>query len=490
MLFNSYVFIFGFLPLVLAGFYATRRLWNGNLALLFVTACSIGFYSFSSRQYVPLLLISVAANYTFGSYILRSSGSRAKWLTATGVSLNLAALGYYKYANFLVDQANALGANFALARVALPLAISFYTFQQIAYLVDCRRGHIRENTVIRYIFLVTFFPHLIAGPIVRFREIAPQFRTFLEKPAATNLAVGLAVFTFGLAKKVLIADHFGIITSHWFLEAERNGHIDIAHAWIASLSYTLQLYFDFSGYCDMAIGLAKMFGFRLAVNFLSPYKSASISEFWRRWHITLSRFLMDYLYIPLGGNRKSQRRTFANLLATMTLGGLWHGAAWTFVGWGFYHGLLLVVNRAWRIYCPARAKMALNTVRPVAIGITFVSVVFGWVLFRSPDFATAEVMAEAMVGIHASPILPVSQRVLAEIAIGLLACWMLPNVYQIFHGYRPALILRGQYKMVKPYPSVVQSRLRPLEAIACSLIVILCLYVMRSSVSQFLYFMF
>jgi alginate O-acetyltransferase complex protein AlgI len=212
----------------------------------------------------------------------------------------------------------------------MPLAVSFYTFQQIAYLVDCHRGKMHDNDPLHYVFVVTFFPHLIAGPIVRMREIAPQFSGAMVSPVLQNICVGAVLFVAGLAKKVLIADYFKGVSDPLFAVAQA-GLIDTASAWVAALAYTLQLYFDFSGYSDMAVGLARMFGFRLAVNFLSPYRARNIADFWRRWNITLSRFLRDYLYVSLGGNRRGQVRLFVNLLITMTLGGLWHGASWTFV---------------------------------------------------------------------------------------------------------------------------------------------------------------
>ena len=391
MLFNSYPFIFGFLPIVLGGFYLLRRYAREVGALSFSIAASIGFYAYWNVAYVPLLLGSVLINYALGTIILTRVSVARKLALSVGVVANIAALGYFKYANFLMDQAETIsGVSTGFGQVALPLAISFYTFQQIAYLVDCYRGQIRDNSLLRYVFVVTFFPHLIAGPIIRFREMAPQFSQVLRSPVASSIALGLSVFVIGLAKKVLIADYFGGISTPLFNEAHDFGEIDFVAAWVAALAYTLQLYFDFSGYSDMAIGLARMFGFRLAVNFLSPYKSKSIADFWRRWHVTLSRFLRDYLYVPLGGNRQGEVRTYTNLMATMAIGGLWHGAAWTFVAWGAYHGVLLAAHRAWRgLGFKVRSTK-------LAAASCFLAVVLGWVVFRSPDFTTAGVMLSAM----------------------------------------------------------------------------------------------
>jgi D-alanyl-lipoteichoic acid acyltransferase DltB (MBOAT superfamily) len=495
MLFNSYSFIFIFLPVTLVGFYLIRPIAGGNMALLYGFVCSVGFYAYWNVNYVPLLLFSVFVNYGIGAVILdRGHAPLGRVALFVGVAANLAALAYFKYANFLIDQIDWLSdVRLTQARIILPLAISFYTFQQIAYLVDCWRGQISENTFLRYIFLVTFFPHLIAGPIVRFREIAPQFITFAGKAQAVNLAVGLAVFIIGLTKKVLIADQFGLIASPLFVEAQKLGYIDVVSAWVASLGYTLQLYFDFSGYSDMAIGLADMFGFRLAVNFLSPYKSASIAEFWRRWHVTLSRFLRDYLYFPLGGNRAGKGRTYINLMVTMALGGLWHGAAWTFIAWGMYHGTLLALHRGWRAAAPRSWLSAVARLRPLCVVVTFLFVVVGWVLFRAPDFTTAGVILSGMARIaEFSPDLIASYpaEVYAEIAAGLLACWFLPNVYQVFYRYRPALIHTNQFGMVRPPDVRWQTMFSSVEAAALSAAFVACIYVMRSSISEFLYFMF
>jgi D-alanyl-lipoteichoic acid acyltransferase DltB (MBOAT superfamily) len=300
----------------------------------------------------------------------------------------------------------------------------------------------------------------------------------------------LAVFVIGLAKKVLIADHFGSIGSPLFTHAQAEGSIDFSSAWIAALSYTLQLYFDFSGYSDMAIGLARMFGFRLAVNFLSPYKSASIAEFWRRWHITLSRFLRDYLYVSLGGNRKGRGRTYFNLLATMTLGGLWHGAAWTFVAWGVYHGALLALHRVWTGFAPSAWRQAIRAFRPFSIVVTFLFIVVGWVLFRSPDFQTAATILMSMAGLSDGHPMDRPIEIYAAIVAGLSVCWGLPNIYQVFYRFRPALLFANQRDMARPARPRLLARFSIVEGIILSVTVLACLYVMQTSVSEFLYFMF
>jgi D-alanyl-lipoteichoic acid acyltransferase DltB (MBOAT superfamily) len=494
MLFNSYLFILLFLPLSLLAFYLLRQTGHGRGALAAAIAASLAFYAYWKPGYVPVLVASIVLNYLCGTLILRAQGRVRAILLALGVGADVVALGYFKYTNFIVAQVNALGGNVVIDKVALPLAVSFYTFQQISYLVDCCRRDLHDNSFLHYAFVVTFFPHLIAGPIVRMREIAPQFSAALRKPALLGICTGLALFVIGLGKKVIVADYFGRIATPLFDAAAATHAIDGVSAWVAALAYTLQLYFDFSGYSDMAIGIARMFGFRLAVNFLSPYKAASIAEFWRRWHVTLSRFLRDYIYIPLGGNRAGNARMYLNLLVTMTIGGLWHGAAWTFAAWGFYHGALLCAHRLWRATVHPRAPERFDALRPLAVAITFLSVVFGWVLFRAADFATAATMLWAMASptaLGAGALSAHAGEAYLAIAAGLAACFLLPNAYQILFRFRPALILRGQVALLRQAgPVRYHFHFRIGEAAALSAALVGCLYLMRTSISEFLYFMF
>jgi alginate O-acetyltransferase complex protein AlgI len=283
--------------------------------------------------------------------------------------------------------------------IILPIGISFFTFTQIAYLVDAYRGKVREAKFVNYLLFVTYFPHLIAGPVLHHKEMMPQFDVAENyRPNAANFTVGLTIFAIGLAKKVLLADNLAPHANPVFVAG---AELNFLSAWVGVLAYTFQLYFDFSGYSDMAIGLSRMFGVKLPLNFDSPYKSRSISEFWRRWHMTLSRFLRDYLYIPLGGNRAGPLRQKVNLMVTMVLGGLWHGAGWTFVIWGTLHGLFLVVNHFWS---GSKIKMLFSGHLPEAIGnglawlLTFLCATFAWVYFRSPDLATANHVVSAMLG--------------------------------------------------------------------------------------------
>ena len=304
-----------------------------------------------------------------------------KRLLFIGVAFNLGLLGYFKYMDFFIANINHfLGSDIKLLHLALPLAISFYTFQQIAYLVDSYRGETKEYDFLNYAVFVTFFPQLIAGPIVHHKEMMPQFAKLKNKVInLENVAAGLFIFFMGLFKKVVIADTFAEWATQGFDLAKE---LNMLEAWSTSLSYTFQLYFDFSGYTDMAIGLALLFNIKLPTNFLSPYKATSIQDFWRRWHITLSHFLRDYIYIPLGGNRKGEARTYLNLFITFLLGGLWHGAGWTFIFWGALHGAALVIHRAWQ-----KLKIKLPTL--LAWFLTFNFINIAWVFFRAKSFDDA-----------------------------------------------------------------------------------------------------
>lgn len=346
MLFNSYPFIIIFLPLVLLVFYGLTRVDHSKEALAWLVVASLFFYGWWNPVYLLLLVGSILFNFGFGLYLNGSDQSNfydRKTILTLGIICNLALLGVFKYANFFADTANVLtDAGWSLSPILLPLAISFFTFQQIAYLVDRYHNRVPEHACLHYALYVVFFPQLIAGPIVRPGEILEQYTKHhrsLLKP--DTLSIGLTLFVIGLFKKVGLADPLSQYASPVF-DAAQNGVIPATlEAWTGALAYTFQLYFDFSGYSDMALGLARMFGFRLPINFNSPYKAGSIIEFWRRWHITLSRFMLDYLYIPLGGNREGTAKRNFYLVVTLLLGGLWHGAQWTFVAWGGLHGFAL-----------------------------------------------------------------------------------------------------------------------------------------------------
>ncbi|MDP4547986.1 MBOAT family protein [Marinobacter sp. MDS2] len=397
MLFNSFIFIFLFLPVTLLGFHFIGSRGRHRVALAWLVGASLFFYGWWNPAYLGLILGSMLFNYGVGIAL----NSRPKKVTLTlGIAVNLGLLAYFKYANFFVDNLNNLvGTDFVLESIILPLAISFFTFQQIAYLVDAYRGETQEYRFLHYALFVTFFPQLIAGPIVHHKQMLPQFsHDSLYRLRASHLAVGITIFTLGLFKKVVLADGVAIYATPVFSAAERGVELTIFEAWGGSLAYTLQLYFDFSGYSDMAIGLARMFGVRLPLNFNSPYKSTNIIDFWRRWHITLSTFLRDYLYIPLGGNRKGESRRLTNLMITMLLGGLWHGAGWTFLLWGGLHGVYLIANHLFRKAFPARRYSPLTHV--LAWALTMLAVVVAWVPFRAESIGSAGRILKSMFGLN------------------------------------------------------------------------------------------
>ena len=400
MLFNSYIFIFAFLPITFFIYFYLlhKRLTIGAKA--FLVFSSLFFYSWWNIVYLPLILVSMLFNYVIGNSLNEMVKSKLsskktfsnKTLLTFGIISNISLLAYFKYSDFFLENFNGIfDANIPLMHIALPLAISFFTFQQIAYLVDSYRGETKEYDFLNYALFVTFFPQLIAGPIVHHKEMMPQFANkwnLVKK--YKNIALGLFIFSIGLFKKVVIADTFAVWATNGFDNAVT---LNLFEAWATSLSYTFQLYFDFSGYTDMAIGAALLFNIKLPINFNSPYKALNIQDFWRRWHITLSRFLKDYVYIPLGGSRKGNFRTYNNLLATFIVGGLWHGAGWTFVFWGFLHGMALVIHRAW-------SKLGFKMWTWVAWLITFNFINIAWVFFRAKEWDDAIKVLGAMFSLN------------------------------------------------------------------------------------------
>jgi len=394
MLFNSYEFIFLFLPITLLVYLALSK---GNLLLtakVFLVTASLFFYAWWNPIYLPLILCSIIFNYLIGTLLARKrekfSHSNRKIVFAAGIFGNLALLGYYKYADFFIANVNYIsGFNISPRHIILPLAISFFTFQQIAYLFDTYRGECKEYSLLNYTLFVSFFPQLIAGPIVHHKEVIPQFEDSKNRLINfENLSAGVFLFFIGLFKKVVLADTFSILANNGF---DKMSVLTFIEAWATSLSYTLQLYFDFSGYTDMALGAALMFNIKLPTNFNSPYKSLNIQDFWRRWHITLNRFMSNYVYIPMGGNRISLPRTLLNLMVTFLIGGLWHGAGWTFVFWGFLHGIAIAIHRIWR-------RFNINMPKFLAWFLTFNFVNIAWVFFRSRNFNDAFKVLKGMLG--------------------------------------------------------------------------------------------
>ena len=516
MLFNSYVFILVYLPLTLGIFFALGHRGSRKLAIGWLVMASLAFYSWWDARYLALIVASILANYLVGTLLGDTAGTTRtrKRILAAGVAANLLVLGYYKYFDFFIESANsALGTALAPSGVVLPLGISFFTFTQIAFLVDAYRGEVREYDLTRYSLFVTYFPHLIAGPVLHHKEMMPQFANpSIFRFDARNFSAGITCFALGLFKKTVIADSLALHATPVFAAAQRGDVLTTADAWGGALAYTFQLYFDFSGYSDMAIGLALMMGVRLPLNFDSPYKATSIIDFWRRWHMTLSRFLRDYLYIALGGNRKGEVRRYLNLFLTMLLGGIWHGAGWTFVIWGALHGSCLVINhgwQAWRRKSGWRDRDAGPVGKAAAWLLTFLAVVIGWVYFRAADVATAHSVLGSMFtpsgwqlsGFFAAAVMDTALGRLATLAglegvAGLLLaavlaaalaiCLLAPNTQEIMgrHYWTP-------HGTLEPLHGKPEGRWRPdlrwaSVAVAAGTASLLQL----SAVSEFLYFQF
>src|SRR3982074_1270661 len=497
MLFSSYTFLFQFLPATVLAFAAARR-HSPRAGIMVVVGASLFFYGPWRPVYLLLFAASVAVNFALG---LRMEDPLRRRGTGTfGVALNLAGLCYFKYTNFIFDSLNALtGAPLPFVNIVLPLGISFFTFQQIAYLVDVMRGARVERDIVSYTLFVSFFPHLIAGPLVHHAEMIPQFKRGRTGRSAVLAARGLAIFAAGLFKKVVIADNLAQFVTPVFAHLDAGGGVTTPWAWLATLAYTLQIYFDFSGYSDMAIGLALLFGIRLPVNFRSPYQATSIIEFWRRWHVTLSRFLRDYLYIPLGGNRLGEQRRYLNLLATMLLGGLWHGAGWNFLVWGGLHGIYLCINHLWHGWRGGKAAAAAPgpAVKACCWAITFFPVVIAWVFFRARTAGGAWQMLfgfEAGSSAYPSPgilrlmDLPVlvgeERRLLigssaVALALGIALC--LPDVPQLFR-YR-------EYRRAPEQAGLLRWRRNGAWALLSALALAISLFGMWQRL-EFLYFQF
>ncbi|HYD31089.1 MAG TPA: MBOAT family protein [Azospirillaceae bacterium] len=529
MLFNSYVYILLFLPVTVLVYWALRRRGRTRAALWWLTAASVFFYGWWDVRFVSVLLLSMAVNYAVAGALIRRP---LKPVLVAGIAFNLGLLGWFKYAGFIAVTLNAAGVAVGVPSVVLPLAISFFTFQQIAYLVDAWRGLTRDHDLIRYILFVTYFPQLIAGPIVHHAEMMPQF-AHLPKAGerARDIAVGITILFIGLFKKVVLADGVSVYATPVFNAAAGDFEPTFLEAWVAALAYTFQLYFDFSGYSDMAIGAARLFGIRLPINFNSPYKAATIIEFWSRWHMTLSRFLRDYLYIPLGGNRQGPGRRYVNLMLTMLLGGLWHGAGWTFVAWGALHGSYLAVSHLWRSWRrrpepPAgwrrRPEPAGWRRRPEPAGwrrlpgiaLTFLAVVIAWVPFRAASFDAAARILAGMAGLNGVVLPEVYQARLGPLAdpvahagvtfgapefytgTGQLAhlaalaavVFLLPNTQEWLARVRPAL---GWDRFTPVHPVPRGLAWRPNAAWAVLIVAAAAVSFSRmTGVSEFLYFQF
>lgn len=401
MLFNSYEFILLFLPISLIGFFWISKI-SFSKAILWLVLVSLFFYGWWSPGHLMILLFSAIFNF-FVALLISNKKLNPKYILIFGISLNLLCLGYFKYLNFLINSMLMFSeTKDTLTEIILPLGISFFTFTQIAFLVDVYQGKAKEYKIDRYLLFVTYFPHLIAGPLIHHSRMMPQFlskRIFVFNKY--QLIKGFSFFTIGLVKKLLIADNFAIYANSIFDAANYGTQPDFISSWVGAVAYTFQLYFDFSGYCDMAIGISLMFGIKLPINFNSPYKAKNIIDFWRRWHITLSSFLKHYLYIPLGGNRNGDISRHFNIFITMLLGGLWHGASWTFIFWGALHGLYIIINHIWINVVSSNLNKETKfyyLYEFLMVPFTFFWVVIAWIFFRAKDLESALIILKGCFG--------------------------------------------------------------------------------------------
>lgn len=499
MIFVSFNFVLLFLPITVAGFFLLSSR-HPQASIAFLALMSLVFFTASGGNPM-LLVVSVVANYSLGNLI---SGTKknagAKRLLIVALMFNLGILSYYKYANWFIDNLSVLlGRHIGSLDVLLPVGISFFTFTQIAFLVDCYSGKVREAKFAHYLLFVTFFPHLIAGPILHHSEMMPQFaQADNKKLVLRNCVIGLLLFVIGAYKKLLFADGISVFVSPVF--DAHGGSVTIGEAWSATLAYAFQIYFDFSGYTDMALGISRLFNIKLPLNFNSPYKADSIIDFWRRWHMTLSRFLRDYLYVPLGGNRHGKVRRYANLMITMLLGGLWHGAGWPFVIWGVLHGLYLMINHAQRAI-DVGAISSMLWFRLLSRITTFSAVLLAWIFFRASDLESAGRVLSGMIGLHGltsveytKDVQPGLLPLLAAnpwiwIAALLAISWLAPNSQELI-SFAESLIDRYVEKSKRPVLRATSLFIGCLSFLLSLLLFIITISVVRDAQSPFIYFNF
>jgi alginate O-acetyltransferase complex protein AlgI len=518
MLFNSVIFILIFLPISVTVYYFLLGKNNKNFALLFLVLCSLFFYGWWEPKYLLLIIISVVVNYST-VHFMNKSIARVKLFLIAGIIFNLGLLGFFKYFDLLVLTVNEITSlQFNSWHIVLPLAISFFTFQQIAYLVDAAQGKVKEQGFLNYILFVTFFPQLIAGPIVHHSEMMPQFKEkLLPEKFWENISVGLTIFTIGLFKKVVLAEQMAYWADKTFAASNMGVEIGMLDAWTGVLCFSFQVYFDFSGYTDMAMGAARLFGIKLPLNFFSPYKASNIIEFWRSWHITLSRFLRDYLYVPLGGNKFGTLHRFKNLFIVMLLGGLWHGAGYNFIIWGGLHGLYLSINHAWHYVFKENINNTTNAFK-IWSGrmLTFLLVTYAWVYFRSDSLDSAINMSNGLMGLNGT-VLPMHyaawfgnsladlQQVGIEFGstitygggmqiIWIVAMfgfvWLLPNTQEILRRYQPAIDfheIKSVGWMSKYFiwsPNIMTGLIMSIMAIS------LIILILQGQPGEFIYFQF
>lgn len=503
MLFNSYLFVFIFFPLCLLGYYGLLHRKKPALAKVFLTFMSFWFYGYFNLSYLLIMVGSIAFNYIFHLLLSKHPDKRLMILAVAG---NLGLLFYFKYFDFFLSTVNAVfGTSFLLRGILLPLGISFFTFQQISFVVDTYRGEVRDCPFWDYALFVAFFPQLIAGPIVNHSEMLPQFRSIFQERCRWELiAEGFGLFVLGLAKKVLLADTFGAGVDYGYDNIALLGRMD---AVLVVIFYALQLYFDFSGYCDMARGIGKMLGIEIPVNFDSPYQATNIVEFWKRWHITLNRFFTKYVYIPLGGNRRGQVRMYLNLMIVFLLSGLWHGAGWNYIVWGAMHGVLYVITRFWQRRTihddrvindateklPLRCRIKSKIVTIMSQIILFAYVSIAWVYFRAQDIAQANRLLAVVL-----------KGNMQEISLDMAECFQLDEfwyVLKVLHldhmTYSRYILMMGvlaaglYLAMAGPNAALRMERIKYRAGSAVVLTVLMVWSILTfSGVSTFLYFNF
>lgn len=478
MLFNSYEFILYFLPLSVIVYFILNKYKLIQLSKAWIVLMSLIFYSWWNIKYLPLILISMLFNYAIGSTLNNSDNEslkiNRKAVLVFGISANLLLLGYYKYFDFFITNTNSLfGTSFPLLNIILPLGISFFTFTQITYLVDAYRKVVKELDLLNYALFVTFFPHLIAGPILHHKDMMPQFASLKNKILNyKNISTGIFLFVVGLVKKVIIADALASLVHTGF---DLYHPLTFVEAWLVSLSYTLQLYFDFSGYTDMALGAALMLNIKLPINFNSPYQAVNIQDFWRRWHITLGNFLKNYVYIPLGGNRNGTFNTYKNLFITFVICGIWHGAGWLYITWGALHGAAIVINRAWQ-------KLGIKLPKVIAWFLTFNFVNIAWVIFRAPSFSAAKLILKGMFGFNGM-IIPKIYH--GELRFDGSFDWRYYTMTVII------MIIAFLVVLIAKNSNYLASKFKPTATYAIILSFIFCWILFNmSKVSEFLYFNF
>lgn len=494
MLFNSYVFVLLFFPIVLIGYFSLNHFHRYNCAKLFLMIASLFFYGYFNRWYLLIIISSIILNYTFSIFMLKIPKEKSvlkKTVFVLSLTLNIGSLFFFKYYDFFISNINGMfNINIPLLNLMLPLGISFFTFQQLSYVIDSYKNEVPLYSFLDYALFVTYFPQLIAGPIVTHDEMVPQFAdTEKKKFNADNFAKGLYAFAIGLAKKVIIADSFGLVVDSAFTDVSVLGSLN---ALFVMLAYTFQIYFDFSGYCDMATGIGKMMNIDITINFNSPYKAINIVDFWKRWHITLTRFFTKYIYIPLGGNRKGSARTYINILTVFLVSGIWHGANWTFILWGILHGVANAVTRLIDKNTSLFSKNKSPLMRFIFWLVTFIFINFTWIIFRADSISQALEFYKQLFSFNLTPINKEFIGSLRSDGLSLI-CYFIPIIGDYIVRFAPALliILSLCYSTLIKNTNELIERFKPgfIKSVITAVILVWCI-MSFAGVSSFLYWNF